>query len=380
MMGDGADKDEEVIEGEFVEAAGADDVPAARRRRLWRRLPWALVLLLAVFIAGLFAAPAVERQLRSLGLLAPAEAAAPPAGQELQSALDQLRARLDALDGRLRVVETGLEGVSAEASALRLAQTTLAQRLSAREAAPAGDGSDIRSALDALAARVDALEARLAGLAAAPPGGDAELAARVAALEDRIAALDASPAHAPATGLARHLLALDAAIESGRPFADTLTALEAAIAKLPADMRLRMQAPLESLRPYAATGVASLSSLKARFDGIAGAVIRAAPPPPEAGWWARIKDRLAGLVVIRRKGAIEGTGIAARMARAEAALERDDLAAAVAAFDGLDAATRAPADAWLEAARRHLAAAAALERLIAAGTAPRAANDGRAPR
>ena len=376
-MTDTPHTDEAVIEGEFVEAASAG-AATSRGRRLWRWLPWALVLLLAVFIAGLFAAPSVERQLRSLGLLAPPEAAASSSGEELQRALDALGARLDALDGRLRVVETGLEGVSAEASALRLAQTTLAQRLAARKAAPAGAGGDVEAALAALSARIEKLEARLAAIAAAPAGGDAELAARVAALEDRIAALDASPVPA-AAGLARHLLALDEAIKSGQPFADTLAALEAEIARLPADLRLRMQAPLESLRPYAATGVAALSSLKARFDGIAGAVIRAAAPPPEAGWWARLKDRLAGLVVIRRKGAIEGTGIAARMARAEAALERDDLAAAVAAFDGLDAAARAPADAWLAAAHRHLAARRALERLLAAGTVPRAANDGRAP-
>ena len=374
-MSNEAGKDEEVIEGEFVEAAGAGKA-VPRRRRIRRWLPWALVLLLAAFIAGLFAAPGVERQLQDLGLLAPPEAAAPSPGQELQGTLDRLRERLDTLDGRLRIVETGLEGVSAEATALRLAQTTLAQRLSALEAAPAAAGGDGGAALAALSERVDGLEARLARLAAAPARGDPALAAKMEALERRVAALETSPARSPAADLARPLLALDAAIASGRPFADILAALEAEIAKLPADMRLRLQAPLDDLRPHAATGVASLSALKARFDEIATAVIRAASPPPEAGWWAHLKDRLADLVVVRRTGAVAGTGIGARMARAEAALARDDLAAAVAAFDGLDPVTRAPADAWLDAARRHLAARSALDRLVDASTAPRAASEG----
>ena len=373
-MSNEAGKDEEVIEGEFVEAAGAGKA-VPRRRRIRRWLPWALVLLLAAFIAGLFAAPGVERQLQDLGLLAPPEAAAPSPGQELQGILDRLRERLDTLDGRLRIVETGLEGVSAEATALRTAQTMLAQRLSALETAPAA-GADAGPALAALSERVDGLEARLARLAAAPARGDPALAARMEALERRVAALETSPARSPAADLARPLLALDAAIASGRPFADILAALEAEIAKLPADMRLRLQAPLDDLRPHAATGVASLSALKARFDEIATAVIRAASPPPEAGWWAHLKDRLADLVVVRRTGAVAGTGIGARMARAEAALARDDLAAAVAAFDGLDPVTRAPADAWLDAAQRHLAARSALDRLVDASTAPRAASEG----
>ncbi len=370
-MSDTPKADEAVIEGEFVEAPGA---AASRRRRLRRRLPWALALLLVVFVAGLLAAPGIERRLRSLGLLAAFEATA-SSSRVRQAELAALRARLDALDGRLRIVETGLEGVSAEATALRTAQTTLAQRLSALETAPAA-GADAGTALAALSARIDGLEARLARLAAAPAGGDPDLAAKVAALERRVAALETSSASPPAADLARHLLALDAAIEAGRPFADILAALQAAIAKLPADTRLRLQAPLESLRPYAATGVAPLAALKARFDGIATAVLRAASPPPGAGWWARLKDRLADLVVIRRTGAVAGTGIAARLARAEAALARDDPAAAVAEIEAIDDAARAPAAAWLDAARRHLAARRALDRLVAAITAPRAASEG----
>jgi hypothetical protein len=70
------------------------------------------------------------------------------------------------------------------------------------------------------------------------------------------------------------------------------------------------------------------------------------------------------LVTVRPVGAdVEGDSAAARVARAEAALDRGDVGAAVAELEALDGPAAAAAAPWLAEVRPRLAAETALHRL-----------------
>lgn len=122
------------------------------------------------------------------------------------------------------------------------------------------------------------------------------------------------------------------------------------------------------LKAAAEKPVPSLSQLLLRFAAAAeaqrdhqAAAPAAAAGEPAAPWWQRAVDRVAGLVSIRRA---DTSGDAAtpegRMVAAETAIAGGDLAAAVAALDGLDAAPVLAA--WRDEARTRLELDAALDR------------------
>ena len=87
----------------------------------------------------------------------------------------------------------------------------------------------------------------------------------------------------------------------------------------------------------------------------------------QPGWLDRVVARLRGLVTIRRTGDVAGEDAGARIARAETALARDDLAGAVAEMKNLssDLAGEAGAavSAWLVRAEARLQALELLDRL-----------------
>ena len=81
----------------------------------------------------------------------------------------------------------------------------------------------------------------------------------------------------------------------------------------------------------------------------------------QAGFWARVKLRLEGLITISNGGhVIFGPPAAAALNRAGAALANDDLAQAVAAADSLSPPAQAAMASWLTPARQLLAAQQAL--------------------
>lgn len=357
-----AGTDQEIIEGEFVEAPG---------RRLRRLLPWILIGLLAAFIGGLFAAPAIERSLQSLGLLAAPETPAP----QPPSADPQTAEMLAALRTRIAALETALLHMSEDLAA------------AAAESSGQGGGEASVPGLDALAGRIAALEAITADLSVAIAPGDeaaglgeavvsaaaerARMAAQLAALDRRLAALEAidRDTGSAVPMLAAHLIALGERLDHGAPFADRLTLLESEVLALPAGLRVGLGESLVRLHEVASTGVASRSTLAAEFDSLAFELVRARPAPADEGFLAGLGRRLGSIFVVRRTGELPGEGVEALIARAEAALRRGDLAAAVGELSALDPASRAPAENWLATARERLAAEAALATLIS-GLAP----------
>lgn len=371
-----AGDDGDIIEGEFVEAPG---------RRLRRLLPWLLAGLLAAFIGGLFAAPTVERSLQSLGLVAAEEAPPPSADPRAGESFEALRSRIATL-------ETALYRLNEDVVAAAGERAELARKADA----PTGSGSDdagLAPALDALGDRVAALESLTAALPATVAPAEIErlvealataaaererMAARLDALNRRLTGLETrgrgEGSGAPA--IAVHLIALAARLDRGAPFADRLALLESEVLALPPALRAGLAESLTRLGAVADSGVASRADLAARFDGLAFDLVRARPAPADEGFWDALVRRMSPVLVVRRTGEPAGEDAAAIVARAEAALGRDDLAGAVGELAALDPAIRTTAADWLADARRRLDAEAALATLVARLASPGQAAGG----
>jgi len=302
-------------------------------------------------------------------------------------ALDDARARLAAIEKtadtqKTEAVALGKRVATLEADAVKAsALDALARRVGALETS----GGDAKTALDeAHAARADAAKALAAAQTApistnaAAPTEPSALAPRLAKLEGDLAAADArlirlegSTGAAPksdarvamATGGSQNAasvavlaLSLEQCFVAGAPFAAELAALS----------QLGVAADaLAPLKPFAESGAPSRSAVIASWAKVEPAVAAAAPPPERSGW-DRLVDHMRALVRVHRVGeAVGGGEFDPPIAQVGAALERGDLAAALAAFDQLPQASRAAGASWADAAKARAAAAKAASALRA---------------
>jgi len=395
-----------VLEGDYVESETGN-----RPKRRGRWIPWVLVLVMAVFIGGLFAAPYADRQLQRAGLpsILPAaestEATAPaPSASGPETAA--LAETLERVESRLSSVETAVNQISQESSAAASGLSDLSQRIADLErTAPAANGNST-AALERLDKRLSTLSERfderlsglsdrlsgledaqaeaagavspeeVANLTEAVEAASAErrrLAGQVETLTRRLATLEAvgrtGARQAPA--VLSGLLELSQRLEAGRSYADALADVRETVDALPETARVGSQAAFAALGPKAEDGVASRAELLQRFDEVAAAVQRSEPAPDEAGWFERVRRSVASMVVVRSKDAdADGTDTPAVLTRAETALARGDLAAAVRMLEELPHSVRAPAADWLADARARLEAERALRALMVIAGAP----------
>ena len=279
----------------------------------------------------------LENDVADLGAtLAQLREAVPNAGAAGGQAVTDLASRIDALERRLGQAQ----GAGAEIEGLAGRLGAVEQQIAAGRQEATGLTEDVTS----LGGRVEALSARADALAE----GLDQLKQQIASTDDR---------RTQAATLAAAVAQLDAAIEEGKPFEDLLDGLggqgDAAVVQA-----------VEALRPAAASGVPSLAALRNSFDAVANPIVHAARAPEGDGLLEQAAGNLMSLVTVRPVGAdVKGDSAAARVARAEAALDDGDLAAAVAELEALDGAAAAAAAPWLAEARPRLAAEAALHTL-----------------
>lgn len=261
--------------------------------------------------------------------------------------LAALKGRVDADEARLTALEGGAGGPGGDPQA--------AARIAASEKALAALRGDLDTqtktsgdALGKLGARMDEAEKRL------PPADLAERLANLAPktsvsdLETRLARLETRDT----AGLIRRASSLLAladlmrASERGEPFADELGVLRALVPASP---------EVADLSRYAKRSVPSTAALTQRFSRDADAILAAERAARAQGWIERAWFDMMSLVSVRRIGDIPGDNTEARVARAEVALQRGDLAAAVFEVRRLDAPARAAAVSWLKEAEARLA-------------------------
>jgi hypothetical protein len=303
---------------------------------------------------------------------------APPASGDGE-ALAQLKAQVEALEtgvnetspkladlaDRVGQLETSLKAISQSASdggsvasAAAIAQqiAEAEQRLDAKLAdALAANASSLQEMQSAIAE----LKAKIGALAELGTGDGAATGPALAALTERLAKLEAAlPELAAAIGKENNgaksaaaaiaFANLRAAVSDGRPYAAELDTISALVPSV---------GDLGVLPAYAEKGIPTVPDL-ARSFVVAKEGAQVATAPASSG---SLVDTLMAsaqsLVTIKRLDEpTTGQGPGAALARAKAALDQGDLAAAVKEVETLDSASREAFAAWLGQAHARLSA------------------------
>ena len=303
---------------------------------------------------------------------------APPASGDGE-ALAQLKAQVEALEtgvnetspkladlaDRVGQLETSLKAISQSASdggsvasAAAIAQqiAEAEQRLDAKLAdALAANASSLQEMQSAIAE----LKAKIGALAELGTGDGAAKGPALAALTERLARLEAAlPELAAAIGKENNgaksaaaaiaFANLRAAVSDGRPYAAELDTIGALVPSV---------GDLGVLPAYAEKGIPTVPDL-ARSFVVAKEGAQVATAPASSG---SLVDTLMAsaqsLVTIKRiDEPTTGQGPGAALARAKAALDKGDLAAAVKEVETLDGASREAFAAWLGQAHARLSA------------------------
>lgn len=317
--------------------------PAPRHRWVW---PAVGVLLLVLVAGGLAIGLSWESdetaQPPKQVVEAPrAPTPPPPAPSVVPPAAPANDIALAALSQRLETVEAALDAVKVEAGSVapKAAITALQSQV-----------NDLTRQLDTLAARPSVDPQQLQTLA----GDSKRLAAGLAQLNDRLTPVEARVNQHATTIRNDRTLVLAAgqirdALAGSGPF-DAPVAVIRAVAPDDTDL----DQALSVLEAHAKTGVPSRVRLAQDLAALPGRLAEPAPLARDAGIWDRITDKMGRLVRIRRVddgSSGQPPGPDRLIANAEQALEAGDLAGAVQAVRGLDAAA---ARSWLDAAQIRL--------------------------
>ncbi len=146
-------------------------------------------------------------------------------------------------------------------------------------------------------------------------------------------------------------------------------------------------AVIDQLQPLADDGVPTIDQLRVDFNRLAPQIVRSAVVGDGTRWWRQALYRIESVISIRRVGAdVPGDTADAIVARADAKMDDDDVAGAVAALQALTGLSADIANPWIHDAEKRIAADAAeteLTRLaidrVAAGDAKSAPTAHAAP-
>ncbi len=300
--------------------------------------------------------------------------------EALETGVKETAPKLADLADRVTQLETSLKAISQSASdggsvasAAAIAQqiadaeqrldAKLAEALAKAEASNAASLQEMQTAIAELKAKIGALaELGTSDSAAAGPELTAlteRLAKLEAALPELIAAIGKENAGAEAAAAAIAFANLRAAISDGRPYAaelDTITAIVPSVGDLGV------------LPAYAEKGIPTVAELTRTFAAAKeGALVTAAPAFSGGSIVDTLMASAQSLVTIKRiDEPPTGEGPGAALARAKAALDQGDLAAAVKEVETLEGAPREAFSAWLGQAHARLSADETLMQLESA--------------
>ena len=291
--------------------------------------------------------------------------------EALETGAKETSPKLADLSDRVAQLETSLKAISQSASeggsvasAAAIAQqiaeaeqrlnSKIAEALAKAEAGNASALQQMQSAIAELKAKIGALaEAGLGTGEGSVAGGDlAALTERLAKLEaalpELVAAVGKENAGAKAAAAAIAFANLLAAVSDGRPYAaelDTITALAPSVGDLGV------------LPAYAEKGIPTVPELARSFTLAKEGALVATAPASTGSIVDTLMASAQSLVTIKRiDEPTTGEGPGAALARAKAALDKGDLAAAVKEVETLDGAPREAFSAWLGQAHARLSA------------------------
>jgi hypothetical protein len=274
--------------------------------------------------------------------------------------VDALAQRLTKIEGMVARIPANDPTMSERLTAADNAMKTLGIALTAlnkhSEDAAAG-AADARGRADAAEKAVTQLRNSVQDLSRNTSSGLSP--ADVDALQKRLSALEQATRSGPVDSAARLALtaaALREAAASGAPFTAELDEARS----LGADEKT-----LGLLVPFAATGLPTAAALGKELGALIPAMLKASGGQSTgSGFLERIEANASRLVRIRPVGAPAGDDASAVLARTEVEAAQADIDGALVDLAKLDAATRAPAQGWIEKARARQAALAAARQLV----------------
>jgi uncharacterized protein YukE len=377
----------------------ARQAPSARPRAnvAWFALGLILVLALALLTrpywepaihAGVGAGdPAMSG--RASAELARIEATVAERDRDARSRSDAMAARIRALEagggeageafaGQLADVEARMAEVSRSLAAISSSLSRLEDRLGALESTQQTVPEPVRREFGEIGARLDELQS---GIAARDESfraqdtvltdGLAAIAATLSGFEARLSELETRPIQTgeKIAALALAIGQVEAALNSGRPYRSALDRLSALGQD---DPLIRDSMAVAVLERWADRGIPDRLALHRRFVEIMPQIDRALASTGEEGWLDKVWNSVKGLITIRR---IDGDGDLPPVSSAEIAMERGDLAAAAAAFEG--AGSLGPeGDAWIDLLNGRIEAEREIESLYGLVIAPLAGTAG----
>jgi hypothetical protein len=299
-------------------------------------------------------APDTEALAKLEGRIKALEGQTPPDIAGLTDRVAQLEQSLKAL------AEAAKNGGSVTDAAAITEQITQAeQRIQATLDKALADAATANAAtLKSMQAEIDELKAKIGALAEAGLGGEtpdlSALTERVAKLE---AAVDKSAAGTKSAAAAIAFANLWAAVAQGRPYATELATIKSFIPD-PGD--------LGPLPAYADKGIPTVPELTRSFGASRDAALAAAAPAPSGSLIDRLLASASTLIKVKRVDeAATGDSPSAVLARAEALLDKGDLAGAVQQVETLQDGPRDAFSTWLDQAHARLAANDIMQRLEA---------------
>lgn len=187
---------------------------------------------------------------------------------------------------------------------------------------------------------------------------------RLSKIEQRLSELEQRPqiTRDPTSSAQALVLAttqLAARLGGEVPFVAELNVLE----KVAGDDAEVMQA-INILKPHSEAGIPTVATLTARFKDLSTEIMRTRLRGSDNGWMGEIKNRIGGLIVVRRTDPATTTDPVERaLALADSALQVGALDEAVMAIKALEGDAGALAAPWLGDSDARLMAASALETL-----------------
>jgi hypothetical protein len=316
-------------------------------------------------VAKLEGAPASSGDAEAVAQLDTRIKALEGSAKEASPELAGLTSRVAQLETQLKAVaEAAKEGGSvADAAAISQQIADAEQRLQAKiDAALAGGEGANASTIQDMQGEIAELKAKIGALADAELGtGDTtDLEPQMAALSDRMAKLESALSSKETAGTKSAAVAiafanLKGAVSEGRPFATELATINS-LSPSAGDLGV--------LPAYAEKGIPTLPELTRSFRSSKDAALAAAAPASDGSILANLMASASSLVKIRRVDeAATGEGPGAVLARAEAVLDKGNLAGSVKEVETLDGAPRDAFSVWLDQAHARLGADGILKQL-----------------
>lgn len=275
--------------------------------------------------------------------------------QNQTSRVDAAEQAISALQSEVSQAASSLDDLQATAEANRQSLERITQSIESLSSD--GAGALTGEAVGELQGTLQSLDARVASL---EEGAELEdLTGRIGRLEEEIVALREQEAQRvaeaeAASALGRAYAALTQRIAAGEPFAEELEAVTAELPDAPG---------LQALRPIADAGAPTVQQLQLRLEEIAEGLPQADPDDGAAegdGFLETMGARLQGMVTVQRA---DEADMPAALDRAGAALQRNDVAAAIAEIEQVSEAPPDEIEAWLTDARKRREAQAGLDEL-----------------